>query len=283
MFGLAKATPDRAGKRVESRKTVEIPPKSEANLVLYSDLADYNGSWVTKPKRLKEALLVARTLVADRGPAVVIRLVNLSSKLVVLEEGEALCELEEITNTPTPLDEGGEDAHLKEICDRVDPSVSKEDLGRLEQLMRQYQHVFSRGPFDMGLTDLVTHEIKTGGNRPIRQGLRPQPLAMIPAIDQHLSRVVKGADGGVSVDEQSARESLRDRQLSDPDLREIYALKLAGSAKPDVKQTATWSGKSMAYIQQWDRIVLENQQLHRLFEESARGSVVKQLVVPRED
>ena len=42
----------------------------------------------------------------------------------------------------------------------------------------------------MGLTDLVTHEIETGGNRPIRQGLRPQPLAMIPAIDQHLEEML---------------------------------------------------------------------------------------------
>ena len=153
IFGLAKATPYRAVRRVASRKTIEIPPKSEANLegrVLYSDLADYNGSWVTKPKRLKDALLVARTLVADRVPAVVIRLVNLSSRPVLLEEGDALCELEEVTNTPTLLDENGEDAHLKKICGRVDPSVSKEDLGRLEQLMRQYQHVFSRGLFRHG-------------------------------------------------------------------------------------------------------------------------------------
>ena len=116
VFGLVKATPDRAVRRVESRRTVEIPPKSEANLegrVLYRDLEDYDGSWATKPKRLKEALLVARTLVADRGPAVVIRLVNLSAKAVVLEEGEALCELEEVTNTPTPMDEGREDAISK--------------------------------------------------------------------------------------------------------------------------------------------------------------------------
>ena len=68
--------------------------------------------------------------------------------------------------------------------------MSKEELGRLEQLMRQYQNVFSQGPCDMGLTDLVTHEIETGGNRPIRQGLRPQPLAMIPAIDQHLEEML---------------------------------------------------------------------------------------------
>ena len=99
---------------------------------------------------------------------------------------------------------------------------------------------------------------------------------------------MKEADGEVSVDdsetsEQPVLESLRHRQLSDPDLREIYALKLTGSARPGVEQTVAWSGKSKAYIQQWDQIVLENQQLYRLFEDSARGAVVKQLVVPRED
>jgi len=102
------------------------------------------------------------------------------------------------------------------------------------------------------------------------------------------TRVVKEANGEVSLDdseitEQPVRESPGDKLLNDPDLREIYASKLAGSDRPDVEQTVAWSGKSKAYIQQWDQIVLENQQLYRLFEESARGSVVKQLVVPRED
>ena len=43
----------------------------------------------------------------------------------------------------------------------------------------------------MGLTDLVMHEIDTGGTKPIRQGLRLQPLAMIPAIDEHLENMLK--------------------------------------------------------------------------------------------
>ena len=60
-------------------------------------------------------------MVADRGLAVVIRLVNLSSKPVLLEEGVDMCKLEEVTNNPTFSDEDEENAQLREMCDRVDP------------------------------------------------------------------------------------------------------------------------------------------------------------------
>ena len=56
--------------------------------------------------------------------------------------------------------------------------------------MTQYMDVFSQGPLDMGRSDMVMHEIDTGDNRPVRQALRPQPLAMEKEIDKNLQEMI---------------------------------------------------------------------------------------------
>ena len=155
MVGLVKAPPNSAPRRVSARKSVEIPPRCEANVegqVLFGDLAKYEADWITKPKRLRESLLVARTMVIDHGSSVIVRLINLSEKPIVLEEGADVCELEEVTKAEPSRKDGMNDAHLRDLYDQVDPSVSEEERRKLWALMCRYQHVFSRGPADMGLT-----------------------------------------------------------------------------------------------------------------------------------
>ena len=96
MVGLVEASPNRASQRVSARKSVEIPSKCEVNVegqVLYGDLAEYEGVWIAKPKRLLGSLLIARTMVADHRSSVVVRLINLCSKPIVLEEGSDVCTL----------------------------------------------------------------------------------------------------------------------------------------------------------------------------------------------
>ena len=60
-----------------------VPPKCEANLtgrVMYADLAKYDGNWLTKPKQIRGALVVARTLVSNSTPEVLVRVVNLGDR-----------------------------------------------------------------------------------------------------------------------------------------------------------------------------------------------------------
>ena len=50
-------------------------------------------------------------------------------------------------------------------------------------MLTEYQDVFSKGPDDMGCTDLVKHQIDTGDARPIRQPPRHLPIAK-QAVEQ---------------------------------------------------------------------------------------------------
>ena len=103
--------------------------------------------------------MVVLTTVVDHGSSVIVRLMNVSLRSVVREERSARVSLED-----------EDDAHIRNIYDQVDLVVSVKDLGRLKSSM---------------------HGIKTDRSEPIRQRLSPQPLTVIPAIDQHLDKMLE--------------------------------------------------------------------------------------------
>ena len=56
----------------------------------------------------------------------------------------------------------------------------------LKKILDKYSGVFSRGEWDLGWTDIVTHSIDTGDHKPFRQPMRRYPPAHLKAIDEHL-------------------------------------------------------------------------------------------------
>ena len=62
---------------------------------------------------------------------------------------------------------------LQGISDEITP-LQREELAAM---LTEYQDVFSKGPEEMGCTDLVKHQIDTGEARPIRQPPRRLPIA----------------------------------------------------------------------------------------------------------
>ena len=183
-------------RRVELACTTTVPARSEVNLVarvIYGDLALYDGDWITRPSQLPGRLMVARTLVANQGNTVFVRVLNHTDKEVVLDQGTSICDLEEVPTMPALEEEltTKEEDPIQLLLQAVDSSVSDSEKTELAVLLEKYRHVFSQGPLDMGRTDVVQHEIDTGDNKPVRQALRPQPLAMLPMIDEQLDEMLK--------------------------------------------------------------------------------------------
>jgi len=58
---------------------------------------------------------------------------------------------------------------------------------KLRDVLNRHPTVFSKGEYDLGWTDLVTHRIDTADHRPIRQQLRRYPPVYPEAIDEHLN------------------------------------------------------------------------------------------------
>jgi len=75
------------------------------------------------------------------------------------------------------------------IVDDVDHSVLQATKDELSHLVDEYQDIFSYSEYDLGSTDLVMHEINTTANPPLKQPLRPQPRARLPAIDNLITEM----------------------------------------------------------------------------------------------
>ena len=183
-------------RRVKVARATTVPARSEVNLVarvIFGDLALYEGDWITNPTRMPGQLMVARTLVASDGSTVMIRLINCTDREVALEAGTPICDLEEVPAMPAMAEEldSVEEDPVQRLLNEVDKEVPAEVKSELATLLKKYRHVFSQGPLDMGRTDVVQHEIDTGDNKPVRQALRPQPLAMLPMIDEQLDEMLK--------------------------------------------------------------------------------------------
>ena len=68
-------------------------------------------------------------------------------------------------------------AHLKDLFDRSSADRNFEETGILASLLSDYQDIFSKTEWDLGLTHLAEHPINTGDALPIKQPARGVPMA----------------------------------------------------------------------------------------------------------
>ena len=132
-------------RRVEVAGTTTVPARSEVNLVarvIFGDLALYDSDWVTRPAQMPGKLMVARTLVANQGSTVVVRVLNHTDKEVVLDVGTPICDLEEIPTMPALEEELSENEQdpIKLLLQAVDSSV----FGCLMMAPRHLPVVYTR-------------------------------------------------------------------------------------------------------------------------------------------
>ena len=89
-----------------------------------------------------------------------------------------------------------EEEIVDDIVSRVDGEVPSDVKKKLRDVLNRHPTVFSKGEYDLGWTDLVTHRIDTADHRPIRQQLRRYPPVHLEAIDEHLNDML--TQGAVS-------------------------------------------------------------------------------------
>ena len=67
--------------------------------------------------------------------------------------------------------------HLELLCNHCTEGLSVSEKETACQLLCEFSDLFSSGAGDLGSTDLVKHEIRTGDAKPIRQSPRRLPLS----------------------------------------------------------------------------------------------------------
>ena len=188
-------------RRVIAAQDITIPPCSQLDVptkAVYRQLHTSTKpmheevSWATETSEIRRGLLVARTLLPNRADEIPVRVLNASNTPVHLNRGTFVSELLPVTPMADQQSQQKKDLLTeKEIIDdivsRVDEEVSVDIKKKLREVLNRYSTVFSRGEYDLGWTNLVTHRIDTADHRPIRQQLRRYPPAHLEAIDEHLN------------------------------------------------------------------------------------------------
>ena len=228
-FPLLKRVGSNACNRVILEEAVVLPAKSET--VVHGRLVYANFRKrlpevaVTETKECCPGVKTARCLIqTGTGTNLPVRVLNVNSNAVSLNEGAPLCSIDEIVyvvdehaqhaqhaehaqlaqhaqhaqhaqpvqlNASSFIADPIKTEQIKKLMAGVHPDVPQEHVDRLEKLLNDISDIISRDEFDMGLTDLIEHEIDTGQERPVRQALRKTPMAHNEVIDAHVQTMLQ--------------------------------------------------------------------------------------------
>ena len=205
-FPLLSKTKSGSCNRVILEEDVILPAISEAMVsckVVYADLhKKLPAVGITGNKECAPGVKTTRCLFElGSGTHLPLRVLNVSNRSVSLQEGMTLCLLQEVESVieeqkETLTEKQAKDARatvdqIHQILDGVHPDVPTEHRTRLRNLLVEYADILSRDEFDIGLTDLIQHDIDTGQERPVRQALRRTPMVHNQVIDSHIQVMLK--------------------------------------------------------------------------------------------
>ncbi len=84
--------------------------------------------------------------------------------------------------------------HLEDLYARSILNLETEQQQRVRDLLCEFQDVFAKHEFDLGNFTEIEHSIDTGTARPVKQRMRPVPLAFVKEEEAHLQKML---DAGV--------------------------------------------------------------------------------------
>ena len=207
---------DHAGTvRSTNKSPIEIQPKETitvSGLVRKQKSVD---SAVTEPTdRASSKLGICPRVVALNKPGknarVLIRIFNMSAKVLTLQPKSLLCQLHEVKvlRSCTPETKSDNVARTQQhtaSCDSDDTTeFNLSDIGvdlsnskltedqkvRAAEVFQKWQDIFSRGPTDLGHTDLVQHEIKLTDDKPFKEPFRRISPALIDEVREHINEML---------------------------------------------------------------------------------------------
>ncbi len=134
------------------------------------------------------------------------KIFNLSAKLIHTKPQKTLCELQEVKllrhvdhivkdkesitivqHTATHEDS---DLKLLEGIDFDDTDLTTEQKQSVKKMFQKWECIFSRGPTDIGHTNLVEHHITLDNEQPFKEPHRKIPPALFEEIREHLNEML---------------------------------------------------------------------------------------------
>lgn len=169
-----------------------------------------SSSWVAEPKQLAPGVITARVVLSGSAFRSAIRVVNYSRRPFVVDSDLLVgvaTPVDVLSDTePTVSDNcvyiGGvralgakpstvDTSHVDCIVNDLPDDLSPEETRSATEFIRSKAHIFSRGEYDVGRTNIIEHSIDTKDSRPIKQPLRRHPTAHLPYIDATVEDMLK--------------------------------------------------------------------------------------------
>lgn len=164
-------------------------PKSN-NLTMVSENCDHVDKFTVCPRVVEFTKPGSKSMVH-------VNICNISAKPLLVRRGTVLCNLQEIkvVDNIVTLNPPTKTCDPIELGVKVDSNMlTNNQYETVKHLLREYSHVFSTGPLDLGRTNLVQHTIELEDTKPFKQPYRRIPPGMYEEVRQHIREML---DAGV--------------------------------------------------------------------------------------
>ena len=181
--------------------TLEIPPRSEMEIMVSVPKAATTGTWVVEGE--SNAILVARAVVSPKEQRVPIRIANVREDPISVKKGTKIAGMETVSQEGTPhvVAVVGQEKPIPEekrqllwdLVNRSGDGLTDPQRELLFAVLLKYEDVFASTPDDFGRTRKIKHTINVGSSPPIRQSVRRiPPFRRKEARDLLQSMLAKG-------------------------------------------------------------------------------------------
>ena len=192
--------------RIALDSAVTIPPGTEvlSTGVLASAKLRNTGSpgLVDEAKgvRKKKAVCIARTMIVPRDGKATIRLANFTDRDIQLNKGQVVGQFNPIDhtramaiscidgNSSSNIPQAGQAWHKELNLDKGELTQDQELA--FFKIVKEFEDVFARDESDVGLSNLIEHEINIGDHTPIKQQPRRLPPHRRAVVDEQLESLL---------------------------------------------------------------------------------------------
>ena len=168
---------------------------------------------VTENSPIEDSFNVCPRLVAVKPNAktarIPVKICNISARPITIKPKSQLCDLHEVKvmensdpiTTSFAQSASTSDASADKVkLDFSSDNLSPQECEEASNMLNRWKHIFSKGPTDLGCTDLVEHEIHLNDPTPFKDLYRQIPPAMFEEVRQHLKEML---DAGAVRESQS--------------------------------------------------------------------------------
>ena len=199
--------------RVYCQDTTVIPAFSQQDVVVSLPLRNVNDgsdSLLLDATQLRAGVTLASCVLPSDITSAMVRVCNTNQCDVTFKKGVQLSsaystdvvESKDISSDdkkPSQVNETTDSqssraervkAIIDKLCQQLPDKLSAELQDQVRALLYKYECVLSVDDYDLGYTDILTHKIDTGSNRPVREPLRRQPPPYLQYIDDEVEKML---------------------------------------------------------------------------------------------